>query len=70
MAQATSDVEQCVNDWVDIWNTGEYERLPDVLNESAAVYDPGASGGVLEDRDEFEAHLRELRTGFRISLSR
>lgn len=64
MAQATSDVEQCVKDWVDIWNTGGYERLPDVLDESATVYDPGAPGGVLEGRDEFEAHLRELRTGF------
>lgn len=64
MAQATSDVEQCVKDWVEIWNTGGCERLPDVLDESATVYDPGAPGGVLEGRDEFEAHLRELRTGF------
>ena len=64
MAQATSDGEQCVKDWVDIWSTGGYDRLPDVLNESVTVYDPGAPGGVLEGRDEFEAHLRELRAGF------
>lgn len=64
MAQATSVVEQCVKEWVDIWNTGAYERLPDVLDEAATVYDPGAPGGVLEGRDEVEAHLRELRTGF------
>lgn len=64
MAQATSDVEQCVKDWVDIWNTGAYERLPGVLDESATVYDPGAPEGVLDGRDEFEAHLRKLRTGF------
>jgi steroid delta-isomerase-like uncharacterized protein len=64
MAQATSDVEQCVKEWVAIWNTVAYERLPDVLDESAAVYDPGAPDGVLEGRDEFEAHLRELRTAF------
>ena len=64
MTQATSDVERCVNDWVGIWNTGAYERLADVLDESATVYDPGAPGGVLEGRDEFEAHLRDLRTGF------
>lgn len=64
MAQATSDLEQCVIDWVDVWNTGAYERLPDVLDESATVYDPGAPGGVLEGRDEVDAHLRELRTGF------
>lgn len=64
MAQATSDIEQRMKDWVDVWNTGAYDRLPDVLAESATVYDPGAPGGVLEGRDEFEAHLRELRTGF------
>jgi len=64
MTQATSDLEQCVNDWVDIWNSGAYERLPDVLDETATVYDPGAPGGVLEGRDEFEAHMRELRSGF------
>lgn len=64
MVQAPSDAEQRMKDWVDIWNTGAYERLPDILDESATVYDPGAPGGVLEGRDEFEAHLRELRTGF------
>lgn len=64
MAQATSDVEQCVKEWVDVWNAGAYERLPDVLDESAIVHDPGAPGGVLEGHDEVEAHLRELRTGF------
>ncbi|WP_323191266.1 ester cyclase [Halostella sp. PRR32] len=64
MAQSTSDVEQCVEEWIDVWNTGGYERLPDVLDESATVYDPGAPGGVLEGREEFEAHLRELRAGF------
>ncbi|AGB31848.1 hypothetical protein C488_06790 [Natrinema pellirubrum DSM 15624] len=64
MAQATSDIEQCVKEWIDIWNNGAYERLPDVLDESATVYDPGAPGGVLEGRDEFEVHLQELRTGF------
>ena len=64
MAQATSDVEQCVKEWVDIWSNGAYERLPDVLDEPVTVYDPGAPGGVLDGRNEFEAHLRELRTGF------
>lgn len=64
MAQATSDAEQRVREWVEVWNTGAYERLPDVLAESATVHDPGAPGGVLEGRDAFEAHLRELRAGF------
>lgn len=36
----------------------------DILTESATVCDPDGSGRVLDGRDEFEAHLRELRTGF------
>jgi steroid delta-isomerase-like uncharacterized protein len=64
MTQAISDAEQRVNDWVEVWNTGAYERLPDVLAEEATVHDPGAPGGVLEGCDAFEAHLRELRRGF------
>lgn len=64
MTQVTSNSEQRVKEWVDIWNSGSYERLPDVLDESVTVYDPGAPGGVLEGPDEVEAHLRELRTGF------
>jgi steroid delta-isomerase-like uncharacterized protein len=64
MAETTSDVERRMNEWVDVWNTGAYERLADVLHESATVYDPGAPGGVLEGRDAFASHLRELRTGF------
>jgi steroid delta-isomerase-like uncharacterized protein len=64
MAQTTSDVEQRVSEYVEVWNTGAYERLPAVLAESATVHDPDAPGGVLEGRDAFEAHLRELRQGF------
>lgn len=64
MVQITSDAEQCVSEYVGVWNTGAYERLPAVLAESATVHDPGAPGGVLEGRDAFEAHLRELRHGF------
>lgn len=64
MEGTTADAERTVRDYVDVWNDGDYERLPDVLSESATVYDPGAPGGELRGRDEFEAHLRELRRGF------
>lgn len=64
VAQTTSNAERRTKDWIEIWNEGAYERLPDVLAESATVHDPGAPGGVLNGRDEFEAHLREVRTGF------
>lgn len=64
MAQITSNAERQMRAYVELWNTEACERLSDVLAESAAVHDPGAPGGVLEGRDEFEAHLRELQAGF------
>lgn len=64
MARATPDEEQIVKSYVDVWNTGDYEEMPDVVAESATIYDPGAPEGDLHGRDEFEAHLRELRAGF------
>lgn len=64
MAQTTPDAEQIVRSYVDVWNTGDEERLSEVLSESAAVHDPGAPDGVVHGRDEFEAFLREIRAGF------
>lgn len=64
MAQITPDVEQIVNDYVDVWNEGNYGQIPDVVTESVAIYDPGAPGGEVHGREGFEAFLREVRTGF------
>jgi len=64
MAQSTPDVEQTVKSYVDVWNTGDYAKIPDVVAESATIYDPGAPKGELHGRDGVESHLRELRSGF------
>ena len=64
MAQATQDAEQTVESYVDVWNTGDYAEIPNVVGESATIYDPGAPEGELHGPDEFESHLRELRAGF------
>lgn len=64
MAQATPDAERLVREWVSVWNDGDYGKIPDVLAESATVYDPSAPEGKVHGHDEFEAFLRELRTGF------
>jgi steroid delta-isomerase-like uncharacterized protein len=64
MAQATPDAERTVKSYVDVWNTGDDTKIPDVVAESATIYDPGAPGGELHGRHEFESHLHELRTGF------
>lgn len=64
MAQATPDAERLVSDWVDVWNNGEYEKIPDVVADSATIYDPGAPDGRVRGHDEIEAFLRGLRAGF------
>lgn len=64
MAQATPETEQIVKAYIDVWNTGDYAKLPDVVAESAIISDPGAHAGELHSRDELEAHLREVRGGF------
>lgn len=63
MAEATPDVEQLISDYLDVWN-GDYATLPDVVTESVAIYGPAAPEGGIHGRDEFEAYLEELRTGF------
>lgn len=55
---------QLMSDYVDIWNGGEYSKLPDIVAESVTVYDPGAPEGEVRGRDALEAFLREVRTGF------
>jgi steroid delta-isomerase-like uncharacterized protein len=62
--------EQLLRDYADLWNEGDYARIPDLVAESITL-DPSASiDGTLEypetvrGRDEFEAYLRGLREGF------
>lgn len=70
MVRATPDVERLMSDRVDIWNNGEYEKIPDVVADSATIYDPGPPDGQVHGHNGLEAFLRELRTGFPISRSR
>lgn len=64
MAQSTSEIERLVNDYLDVWNDGDYAKMSDVLAESIAVYDPGAPEGEVHGHGGLEALLRELRTAF------
>lgn len=64
MAQATSDAEQIVTDYIDAWNNGDYAKIPSLVAESATIHDPGAPEGALQGHDELEAHLKEIRSGF------
>lgn len=60
----TTEHDQLVRDYLDVWNEEEYAKLPAVVADSITVYDPGAPEGEVHGRDAFEAFLRELRTGF------
>lgn len=63
MAETTSDVERLMNDYVDVWNEGNYADIPDLVSESITVHDPGYPE-VVQGRDAFETYLRELREAF------
>ena len=45
-----------------LWN-GDFSKL-DVVAESVDVHVPSMTDREINDRDSFEAYLRELRTGF------
>lgn len=62
MAEATTNVEQLVDDYEEVWN-GDFSKL-DVVSESVAVHDPAAPGGELHGRDEFEGYVRGIHEGF------
>ncbi|MFP8958017.1 ester cyclase [Natrialbaceae archaeon A-CW3] len=59
MVHATSDSEQLVSDYVDVWN-GYYAKL-DVFSESFSFNFPTDE---IHGRDAFEEWLRELNTAF------
>lgn len=64
MVEATTDADQLVREWVDVWNKRDYEKIPDVLAEAATIYAPAAPGGEVTGHDEFEAFLRDQQAGY------
>lgn len=64
MAEPKQEVESLLGDYIDVWNEADYSKLPDVVDESIDVFDPGAPGGELHGRDALEGFIREIRTGF------
>lgn len=71
MAQATSETEQLVTDYVEIWNEQEYSKIPDLVSESFVMYDPAAPAegvpgpeGEVHGPDGLEAFIRGVTDGF------
>lgn len=65
MAEASAtEHDQLISEYVTVWNEGNYAKLPDVVTEDVALYDPGAPEGEIHGRDALEGFLQELRRGF------
>lgn len=61
-SQMTLAAREVEREYRELWN-GDYSKL-DVVAESVDLSVPSMSDGEIHGRDEFEAYLRELRTGF------
>lgn len=71
MAEATTEAEQLVNAYVDVWNEQDYARIPDLVSESFVMHDPAAPeegvpgpAGEVHGPDGLEAFIRGVIAGF------
>lgn len=64
MAKATPESEQLVQEFLNIVNTREYAKLPDVLAESYVMIDPAAPEGEVHGPAGMERWLRQIVAGF------
>ncbi|KTG14428.1 ester cyclase [Haloferax profundi] len=64
MAQASTDTEQLLSEYANMWNEREYAKIPDLVSESFVIYDPAAPGGVARGRDGLEQFMRGIVSGF------
>lgn len=62
MAQATTDAERIVNDYVEMWNEREFGRIPELVSESFVHVDP--DGNETRGRDGLEGYMRGILSGF------
>ncbi len=62
MAQATTDAEQLVIEYVDAWNERDFQRFADLLGESFTFISPTA--GTVQGRENCEAYARAVVAGF------
>jgi steroid delta-isomerase-like uncharacterized protein len=62
MAQTTTDAEQVVRAYEDLWNNRAYSKIPEVVSESFVHKDPAV--GEVRGHDGLEAFIREIKTGF------
>lgn len=63
MTEATTDVEQLVDEYLAIWNERDYSKIPKVVSESFVRVSPVAGAGV-KGHDGLEEFIRELEASF------
>lgn len=64
MAEPAQEVDRLLDEYVTVWNEGDYSKLPDVTAESITLHDPETPADGIRGRDALEEYLRELRTAF------
>lgn len=62
MAQTTTDAEEVVRAYEDLWNNRAYSKIPEIVSESFVHRDPAV--GEVRGHDGLEAFIREIKTGF------
>jgi steroid delta-isomerase-like uncharacterized protein len=62
MAQTTTDAERIANDYVEMWNEREFERIPELVAESFVHVDP--DGSEVYGREGLEGYMRGILAGF------
>lgn len=71
MVEATTESEQIVEAYVNIWNEQEFSNIPDIVSDSFVMIEPAAPAegipgpeGEVHGRDGLEQWIREGKTGF------
>lgn len=62
MARATSDVEEILKEYEDVWY-GDFSKMG-VVSETVSVHSPDVPDGTVRGRDAFKRYVREFRAAF------
>lgn len=64
MAEATTEAEQVVRDYTEMWNDRDFERMPDLVSESFVVVNPTLPDGKAEGHEGLQEWIDAVTTGF------
>ncbi|MFB6361612.1 MAG: ester cyclase [Halobacteriales archaeon] len=71
MTDAAAEIEHLVESYGEVWNEGEYSKIPELVSESYVLHDPAipeevgpGPEGEAHGPEGLESFLRWLRSGF------